>query len=388
MASLMTFINPRLEYSKVEFWDEATDQKSADTVIENIDEWRRHYVIRRDKSVLEAYLPKKFVTCTDIRCYMSELCVYQYYEEVFRKVFKQFTQLSETSQNLIAKRRRMEKFTIMMASMTCMRMSLIHPMIPRGREATIQFSPSRRNDAATNAGINADLKEECVVCERYPAQKDLSEEAMEAVTNDGPGGLHNPNGDEADIDDANFDSTQLRKKKTKYKRKSPLVEVPRNICSCSPKFKHFVHECCMEKLKDECPRCSDLHRRVNFSAKCSSNSSKTYCQEISVAPGINGFQSTTKIDSVITWIKEIPDGEKAILYSFFKSSLDLFEGILVHDLGYECARFDGDVDPYDRSKELQRFKQSANCRVLLATVQSSGTGLNIVEANHIGFIDR
>ena len=34
------------------------------------------------------------------------------------------------------------------------------------------------------------------------------------------------------------------------------------------------------------------------------------------------------------------------------------------------------------------FKESSTCNVLLATVQSSGTGLNIVEANHVGFIDR
>lgn len=64
------------------------------------------------------------------------------------------------------------------------------------------------------------------------------------------------------------------------------------------------------------------------------------------------------------------------------------EGILAYDLGIDCARFDGDFVPAVRNAELERFKSSPNCRVLLCTVQSGGTGLNIVEANNICFLDR
>ena len=62
--------------------------------------------------------------------------------------------------------------------------------------------------------------------------------------------------------------------------------------------------------------------------------------------------------------------------NIFVSNLD-FTGI-------ECARFDGDVPPEERSKELANFKSSKTCRILLASVQSSSVGLNIVEANHVG----
>jgi hypothetical protein len=64
------------------------------------------------------------------------------------------------------------------------------------------------------------------------------------------------------------------------------------------------------------------------------------------------------------------------------------EGILTYDFGIDCVRFDGDVDPKVRNAELERFKTSPTCRVLLATVQSGGTGLNIVEASHVCFLDR
>lgn len=63
-------------------------------------------------------------------------------------------------------------------------------------------------------------------------------------------------------------------------------------------------------------------------------------------------------------------------------------GSLGRDFGVDCARFDGDIDPKVRNQELDRFRTSLTCRVLLMTVQSGGTGLNIVEANNVCFLDR
>ena len=78
---------------------------------------------------------------------------------------------------------------------------------------------------------------------------------------------------------------------------------------------------------------------------------------------------------------------QAIVLSFFKGGLDLIEGAL-HSKGIHYARFDGDLGPEIRSAELRRFKEDADCKVLLMTVQSGGVGLNIVEANHVAFLDR
>ena len=63
------------------------------------------------------------------------------------------------------------------------------------------------------------------------------------------------------------------------------------------------------------------------------------------------------------------------------------EAILTHDLGVNCTRYDGDSGT-DRELELQTFKSDKNKRVLLATVTSGGTGLNITEAPNIIFLDR
>lgn len=60
----------------------------------------------------------------------------------------------------------------------------------------------------------------------------------------------------------------------------------------------------------------------------------------------------------------------------------------MEDMQIECARYDGDLNQKDRKVELERFKTKSSCRVFLATVHCCGTGLNIVEANHVFFVDR
>lgn len=111
-----------------------------------------------------------------------------------------------------------------------------------------------------------------------------------------------------------------------------------------------------------------------------------YCQD--VVPGLEeGFKVTAKLDSILSDLKtNTKTGDKIILLSFFKGSLDLLEGAIVHDLGIDCARFDGDNPPETRQVELNRFKQDPNCKVLLMTVQTGGTGLNIVEVSDFNVI--
>jgi SNF2 family DNA or RNA helicase len=69
-----------------------------------------------------------------------------------------------------------------------------------------------------------------------------------------------------------------------------------------------------------------------------------------------------------------------LILSFFKGSLDLLEGVFEEELDFRCARFDGDFGPMVAKEELDRFRKTPDVKVLLATVQSGGTGLNIVEA--------
>lgn len=102
---------------------------------------------------------------------------------------------------------------------------------------------------------------------------------------------------------------------------------------------------------------------------------KLYCQHI-----FGGFRASAKLESIIEDYHQLPDGDKVLVCSFFKGSLDLLEAIF-HELKVETARFDGDVCSEERQMELDRFKENERCRVLLVTVQTGGTGLNLVNAN-------
>jgi len=172
-----------------------------------------------------------------------------------------------------------------------------------------------------------------------------------------------------------------------------LIPLPNQYCSAPDVCKHHIHEKCLDKLIDSeeeptCPKCDDLKRRMAFNP---GDTRMTYCKNISYGydgEEYKGIKATSKIQQVVDWVKTIPEGEKAIIYSFFKGSLDILEGILVYDLEVETKRFDGDFTPIQRSKELEDFKTSDTCKVLLVSVQSGGVGLNITEANHVLFVDR
>ena len=210
-------------------------------------------------------------------------------------------------------------------------MALIHPLIPNGREFTIRFSPSRRHLEAQVANPL------CVCCASTGEKK--------------------------------------------------LIPVPSEIChAASSSSPHYAHEDCLKLLHSVgCPRCEDFKTRACME---SSVPHPIYCKNVKISPETSGFKATAKILKIVEWVKSLPADDKAVVYSFFEGSLDLIEGALVEELGINCARLDSDVGPEEQARDLKRFKTSEDCKVLLATVQSCGSGLNIEEANHIAFVDR
>ena len=269
--------------------------------------------------------------------------------------------------------------------MTCMRMALIHPLLPGGREYTIKFSPSRRH----RVGLLAkDISETCVFCQRFPSQgKEKKDDELlnfATVTED------------EELQDADFDAAgKQRGKKDETEKKGKLVPLDFDICHATGSCRHFIHEKCLKQLQNDsedelkCPRCKDLQSRLSIDLdRATEIPHETYCEHITFGPYARGIKASAKIQAIVKWATEIPKGDKAIVYSFYKTSLDILEGIFVEHLGIECARFDGDFPSDERSTELAHFKSSNTCRILLASVQSCGVGLNIVEANHVAFLDR
>jgi len=412
MTALMTYIDPTHEAGKVEWWENAV--ASTGNAADEVSGWRKAYLLRRTKDVLLQKLPPRVRAQVDVPAIPSELWIYLAYEGKFLSCLRKLKQnLEATSPE--ARHRAKKTFEVMMACMACMRMALVHPIMIGGREMTIQFSPSRRHLLKRE-----ERPKQCVFCISDPTKTAEKEAAKKAAKQDGTHtklayeqNQENKDDDDdlralvgtartdMDLDDDQLDdgdvdgdyvSKSKKERELEEKKKGPIVPLGPDFCLASEsRCRHFAHEKCIEKnLKEfntSCPRCHDLNSRIHATLP-----HNMYCQEIKTHiddSDSGGFTASAKIEKAIEWFQTtVPKGDKAIFLSFFKGSLDLIEGILVSKLGIDCARYDGDVSKEARTNDLERFKTSSTCRVLLATVQSGGTGLNITEANHICFLDR
>lgn len=406
MSALMTYIDPRHDAAKIRWWEKATAKGSKKGVIEAVSDWRNEFMLRRTKDILEHKLPLRDREVVHVGAHPTEIRVYEAYEAFFLDALDQMTENMEDG-SPESRRRVKELFDIMMACMSCMRMALIHPMLPGGREVTIQFSPSRRHLLKRQ-----ERPKRCVLCSgsSYPTQtadrfaaKKAGRVVKQEEGEDGEPmlGLDAHVRAEMDLDDDELDDEDAvdAMNNVADAKKGPLVELGPEICQAHRSdCRHFAHERCLEVHREKectggCPRCYDLSSRIHITDATKTMNKllhKVYCQEITTSVNSGkGFTASAKIEEAIQWFQAtVPKTEKAIILSFFKGSLDLMEGILTEELNIDCARYDGDVDKDVRTRDLRRFKTSNTCRVLLASVQSGGTGLNITEANNVCFLDR
>jgi SNF2 family DNA or RNA helicase len=177
-----------------------------------------------------------------------------------------------------------------------------------------------------------------------------------------------------------------------------LTPLPSTLCSqADTECQHYAHAECIERMAesgDSCPRCQDTKKRLHLVLNEDTSGKPTvkypvYCKHIEAIPGApSGFAMSSKLNRIVEHIRNnIPADDKILVLSFFKASLDLLEGIFEDELKLGCSRFDGDLGPVKGNESLEDFKTNPRKRILLATVQSGGTGLNITQAVSVFFFD-
>lgn len=242
---------------------------------------------------------------------------YEILEDKLVKLLSRFGKLMQDEDSGFVQKQKQELFTIMMALMSLCRSSLIHPIVPHGREITKQFSPSRRHLLPAE-----ERSKMCVCCnEQLRPSVPLPPKAHEE-TPEGDEASSNSFGNRRVLDDGftleddndnNDDDALLAHEETKEE----LVPLPSECCD-SPKVKHFAHKKCLEALKqlrEKCPRCTDIGRRLHIMKHAESTKSganyRTYCEHISVLPGISaGFKASAKIEEIVSWFRSVPPGDK------------------------------------------------------------------------------
>jgi SNF2 family DNA or RNA helicase len=97
----------------------------------------------------------------------------------------------------------------------------------------------------------------------------------------------------------------------------------------------------------------------------------------------NSTSYGSKIDSVLQYIKMIPDTEQILLYSQWTKTLRIMEQCLTEN-DIPSVLFSNDTSKI--GKIMREFKQKKT-RVLLLSIQTHNAGLDLYQANHVLFID-
>ncbi|KAK3989021.1 SNF2 family N-terminal domain-containing protein [Cladorrhinum sp. PSN332] len=93
-------------------------------------------------------------------------------------------------------------------------------------------------------------------------------------------------------------------------------------------------------------------------------------------------QYPAKIRALISDLTSIDSDVKSIVFSFWKSTLDLVKAALTEN-DINCLQIDGTVSNKNRPDILDRFQQSKHRRVLLLSLSCGAVGLNLTAASRV-----
>lgn len=276
MSALMTYIDPAHEAAKIGWWEDAVGSGDGDghqhVTADAVSEWRKAYLLRRTKDVLLQKLPPRNKVEIDVGAIPSELWIYLAYEGKFLDALKKLKRNMQAA-SPEARHKAKKVFELMMACMACMRMALVHPILPGGREATIHFSPSRRHLLKREERPN-----KCVFCNSDPtkvAEEDAAKKKAVAENRNGterekyPSFVINEEEDndeddegilalagtaraDMDLDDDQLDDNDVegdyvakskKERELEERKKGPIIPLGLEFCRASgSQCRHFAHE--------------------------------------------------------------------------------------------------------------------------------------------------
>ena len=315
---------------------------------------------------------------------------------------------------------------MMLSCASCMNLALIHEILPdKGRQLSVLFSPSLSNNQAVKKKL--ERPDRCVCCKRRTKlasrrSKAVATTDLDALDSEGDDAI-----DEVDIEDdieglglsrsdhesdRNLFWQKTIEDEKRQSNKKPgtgdILPIDATLCrfSAEADICHYACTSCIADMKKEdkfCPLCKDLLERSGCLNGTVETAKIDDCTDTVADEGVTpdvaaehvyckgvfgGFVASKKLHVLLDNFKtKVPVSDKVLLVSFFKGTLDLLEAMF-HANNIGVARFDGDIKANEREAQLNRFKTSPLCRILLMTAHTGGTGLNIVEANHVWFADR
>ena len=99
---------------------------------------------------------------------------------------------------------------------------------------------------------------------------------------------------------------------------------------------------------------------------------------------LNRLASESKVEPVIKLIDSLHEqGKKVIVFSGYTAPLDMLE----EHYGDGAIKINGSVGAHKRQALINRYKTDPNCRVFLGNFKAAGVGINLVNSNHVVFMN-
>lgn len=96
--------------------------------------------------------------------------------------------------------------------------------------------------------------------------------------------------------------------------------------------------------------------------------------------------SHERVDTLLAALRDIPDGEKVVIWSKYHYSIREIVAALHEVYSPDTtAEFHGRLSERARNEEINRWRANSACRFLVATQAAGGYGLTLNEANHVFF---
>jgi len=105
--------------------------------------------------------------------------------------------------------------------------------------------------------------------------------------------------------------------------------------------------------------------------------------------GVGDWKHSSKTKRLVEELEDLKRKDpsiKSVVFSQFTHMLDLIECPL-KDVGFKFVRLDGSLSRKNREKVLHQFRSDKQTKIILISLKAGGVGLNLVEANHVFFLD-
>ncbi|PMD33599.1 hypothetical protein L207DRAFT_142233 [Hyaloscypha variabilis F] len=136
-------------------------------------------------------------------------------------------------------------------------------------------------------------------------------------------------------------------------------------------------KCISEQAKDTYS-CGHSPSCPTFDISADSNKPAQRSKRVEIK--MNPDERPTKLRALLKSLIKSQWGEKSVVFSYWTTTLDLIESMLKSE-AITFTRIDGEMSGSQRTEAIEKFQKDGNIQVILVSITSGGTGLDLTAAS-------